>query len=163
MGKPTEIASSNGGFDWAGRDVKKDQNYGTLAVSADYGKTIGWQFVQGRDFSRAIASDSSGMFITESAAKEMALTDPIGKDITWTWWQDRSQVLHYKIIGVIRDMVMQSPYDPAQPTVFYLKGHNGALSCIDIRVKLPGSPCTIGGLLPKIEVVMKKLVPKALF
>jgi putative ABC transport system permease protein len=160
MGKPTEIASNNGGFDWVGRDVKKDQNYGTLGVSTDYGKTIGWQFVRGRDFSRAFASDSLGMVINEAAAKEMGLTDPIGKDITWTWWQDRTKVLRYKIIGVVRDMVMQSPYDPARPTVFYLKGHNGGLSCIDIMVK-PG--VAMSQALPRIEAVMKKLVPKAPF
>jgi putative ABC transport system permease protein len=160
MGKPTEIASNNDGFDWQGRDVKKDQNYGTLAVSSDYGQTIGWQFVQGRDFSRAFASDSLGMVINEAAVREMGLTDPIGKNITWTWWQDRTKVLHYTVIGVVRDMVMQSPYDPARPTVFYLKGHNGGLSCIDIRVK-PG--VAMSQALPKIEAVMKKLVPKAPF
>jgi ABC-type antimicrobial peptide transport system permease subunit len=91
----------------------------------------------------------------------MGLTDPIGKAITWTWWQDRTKVLHYKVIGVIRDMIMQSPYDPARPTVFYLKGHNGGLlNCIDIRVK-PG--VAMARALPKIEAVMKKLVPKAPF
>jgi hypothetical protein len=99
MGKPTEIASNNDGFDWTGRDVKKAQNYGTLGVSSDYGATIGWQFVQGRDFSRTFASDSLGMVINEAAVKEMGLKDPIGKDITWTWWMDRTKVLHYKIIG----------------------------------------------------------------
>jgi putative ABC transport system permease protein len=160
MGKPTEIASNNDGFDWVGRDVKKEQNYGTLGVSTDYGKTIGWQFVQGRDFSRAFASDSLGMVINEAAMKEMGLTDPIGKDITWTWWQDRTKILRYKVIGMVKDMVMQSPYDPARPTVFYLKGHNGGLSCIDIRVK-PG--VAMHQAIPKIEAVMKKLVPKAPF
>ena len=100
------------------------------------------------------------MVINEAAVREMGLKDPIGKDITWTWWMDRTKVLHYKIIGVVRDMVMQSPYDPARPTVFYLKGHNGGLSCIDIRVK-PG--VAMSQALPKIEAVMKKLVPKAPF
>jgi putative ABC transport system permease protein len=159
MGKPTELASENGGFDWVGRDVKKDQNYGTLAVSPDYGKTIGWQFVRGRDFSRAFASDSSGMVINETAAREMGLEDPIGTDITWTWWVDR-KVLRYKVIGVVRDMVMESPYGDSRPVVFYLKGHNGDLSTIDIRIK-PG--VAMSHALPKIEAVMKKLVPKAPF
>jgi hypothetical protein len=160
MGKPTQMASNNGGFDWTGRDVKKEQNYGTLAVSADYGKTIGWQFVQGRDFSRAFASDSLGMVINEAAVRDMGLTDPIGKDITWTWWMDRTRVLHYKIIGVIRDMIMESPYNQPRPTVFYLKGHNGGVSCMDIRVK---PEVAMNQALPKIEAVMKKLVPKAPF
>jgi putative ABC transport system permease protein len=160
MGKPTQMASNNDGFDWAGRDVKKVQNYGTLAVSTDFGQTIGWQFVQGRDFSRAFASDSLGMVINEAAVKEMGLTDPIGKDISWTWWMDRTRVLHYKIIGVIRDMIMESPYNQTRPTVFYLKGHNGGVSWMDIRVR-PG--VAMRQALPKIEAVMKKLVPKAPF
>ena len=160
MGKPTEMASNNGGFDWLGCDPKKEQNYGTLAVSADYGKTIGWQFVQGRDFSRSIASDSLGMVINEAALKDMGLKDPIGMNITWTWWVDPTKVLHYTIIGVVRDMVMESPYGNSRPVVFYQKGHNGGPSVMDIRVR---PNVAMSQALPKIEAVMKKLVPKAPF
>src|SRR6201999_852412 len=44
--------------------------------------------------------------------------------------------------------------------VFYLKGHNGGLRCIDIRVK-PGG--VMSQALPKIGAGMKKMVPKAPF
>ncbi|MDO6432936.1 ABC transporter permease [Flavitalea sp. BT771] len=160
MGKVTEMASNNGGFDWVGRDLKKEQNYGTLAVSPEYGKTIGWQFLQGRDFSRALAGDSMGMVINESAMKEMGLKDPVGTDVVWTWWQDRTQVLRYKIIGVVKDMIMESPYENTKPIVFYQKGHNGGVSWMIIKVK-PG--VAMHSALPKIEAVMKKLVPSAPF
>jgi len=160
MGKVTEMASNNGGFDWAGREPGKDPNFGTLAVSAEYGKTIGWQFMQGRDFSREMAGDSTGMVINESAAKVMGLKDPVGADITWTWWQERTKVQHYKIIGVVKDMIMQSPYDNARPIVFYQKGFNGGLDWMLVKVK---PSAAMHKALPKIEAVMKKLVPSAPF
>jgi hypothetical protein len=112
MGKVTELASDNGGFDWLGRDIKKDENYGTLAVSADYRRTVAWQVVQGRDFNRESPLDSSGLIINETAMKEMGLKDPIGTEVTWTWWMDHSQVLRYRIIGVVKDLVLESPYSP---------------------------------------------------
>lgn len=160
MGKVTEMASNNAGFDWQGRDPKKNENFGTLAVSTDYGRAIGWQFIQGRDFSRGIASDSLGMIVNESAAKVMGLKEPVGADITWTWWQERKSVLHYKIIGVVRDMIMQSPYDNTRPTVFYQKGFNGGYDWMLLKVK-PG--VVMHTALAKIEAVMRELVPSAPF
>ena len=55
----------------------------TIFVTHEYGKTIGWEFIQGRDFSREIASDLSGMVINESAAKILGLENPIGESLTW--------------------------------------------------------------------------------
>ena len=49
------------------------------------GKTVGWQFIAGRDFSRAFISDSSGVVINEAAAKYMELKHPVGETITWKW------------------------------------------------------------------------------
>ena len=160
MGKVTELASGNGGFDWVGRDLKKDQNYGTLAVTADYGKTVGWQVVEGRDFNRESPADSSGLIINESAMKEMGLKDPIGTAVTWTWWMDRSQVMRYRIIGVVKDMVIESPYSPTGPVVYYEKGLNGGVNWMEIKVR-PG--VSMSRALPKIGAVMKKLIPSAPF
>jgi hypothetical protein len=143
-----------------GRDLKKDQNYGTLAVTANYGKTVGWQFVQGRDFNRESPLDSSGMVINESAMKEMGLKDPIGTDVTWTWWMDRSQIIRYRIIGVVKDMVVESPYSPTGPVVYYEKGLNGGVSWMEFKVR-PG--VSMSRALPMIKAVMKRLIPSAPF
>ncbi|HJP63959.1 MAG TPA: ABC transporter permease, partial [Mucilaginibacter sp.] len=123
FGKVTEIASGNGGFTWKGKDPNLQDQFGTLPVTFDYGKTVGWQFVQGRDFSRAFVTDSNSMVINESAAKYMGLTNPVGEDITWKF-QDQP-LKYYKIIGVVKDMVMESPYEPMYPTVFMIRGHVG--------------------------------------
>ncbi len=55
----TDISSNNGGFNWKEKTAGTEENFGTLAVTYDYGKTIGWQFTEGRDFSKAYGSDSA--------------------------------------------------------------------------------------------------------
>src|SRR6185503_18229901 len=45
MGKLTEVVSGNNGFDWKGRDPNKTESFGTLAVTHEHGRTVGWQFV----------------------------------------------------------------------------------------------------------------------
>jgi len=158
MGKMTEVVSGNNGFDWKGRDPNKDESFGTLAVTHEHGKTAGWQFIAGRDFSREFASDSSGMVINEAAAKYMDLKNPVGETVTWKWVDNKT--VRYTILGVIKDMVMRSPYEPVEPTMFFIKPLNGGVSCINIRVK-PG--VVMNKALSKIEAVFKKLVPAVPF
>ena len=157
MGKITEVASGNNGFDWKGRNPNKEESFGTLVVSHEHGKTVGWQFVTGRDFSASYASDSSGVVINEAAAKYMELKDPVGESITWQWHE---QTFSYKILGVIRDMVMESPYEPVEPTMFFVKAPNGGVSWINIKIK-PG--VATNKALAGIEAVLKRLVPTAPF
>jgi putative ABC transport system permease protein len=118
----TDVSSHNGGFDWPGKPVGLEEDFGTLTVTYDYGKTIGWQFLAGRDFSPAHGSDSLGFVINESAAKFMGLKQPVGQSIHWkTKWANVDT--SFTIIGVIKDMVMQSPYEPVKPTIFRLGGN----------------------------------------
>jgi len=158
MGKVTEVASGNNGFDWKGRDPNKEESFGTLAVTHDHGKTVGWKFIAGRDFSRVNTSDSAGVVINEAAAKYMELENPVGETITWKWHDNEPKP--YKILGVIRDMVMESPYEPVEPTLFFVKALNGGVSWINIRVN-PNVAMKVA--LSKIENVFKKLVPTAPF
>jgi hypothetical protein len=58
-------------------------NIPNLGVSYDYGKTVGWQFVAGRDFSRDYARDSVSLVLNEAAVKFMGLKNPIGQIIKW--------------------------------------------------------------------------------
>jgi hypothetical protein len=160
MGPVTEIYSGNGGWDWKGRNPEVDKSFATLSVSHMHGKTVGWQFVQGRDFDLSRDSDSLGIVINESALQRMNLQEPIGEPISWTWWSDKSKVLNYKILGVIKDMVMESPYALAEPTIFYLKGHNGNPSWINIKIN---PQISASEAIPKIESVFKKIIPTGPF
>ncbi|WP_413668473.1 ABC transporter permease [Mucilaginibacter sp. Mucisp86] len=157
FGKVTEIASGNGGFTWRGKNPNLEDQFGTLPVTFEYGKTIGWQFVNGRDFSRNFITDSSGIVINESAVKYMGLKNPVGEEVSWKF-QDQA-VKHYKILGVVKDMIMESPYAPMYPTIFMIKGHVPT-SLINIKIK---PNVSASKALPKIEAVFKKLIPSAPF
>lgn len=157
MGKVTEVWSGNDGFAWKGKDPSRNESFGTLVVTPEYGKTVGWQFVKGRDFSRELASDSSGMVINEAAAKYMGLAHPIGEAVSWKF-RDRP-LMNYRILGVINDVVMESPYEPTLPTIFMLRAHGGP-NWIHIKIKPTASA---SAALPKIEAVFKTLIPTAPF
>lgn len=134
-----------------------DDSFGTLVVTPEYGKTIGWQFTQGRDFKRELASDSSGLIINEAAARYMGLKDPVGEAVSWKF--QNQQMRYYKILGVIKDMVMESPYEPTSPVLFMIRGHGGT-NVIDIKIN---PAVSASEALPKIEEVFKKLIPTAPF
>lgn len=152
----TEIGSINGGFEWRGKDPDLQMDFGTLSVSPEYGRTVGWQFVKGRDFSKELASDSTAVVISESVAALMGVEDPVGEVIRWhpVW---REGALQFNVIGVIRDMIMRSPYVPPMPTIYFVAGNN---NWINIRINPGVSPAEA---LPKIEAVFKQIIPAVPF
>ncbi len=127
-------------------------SFGTIAVTTDFGKTIGWQIKRGRDFSKDFATDSSGMILNEAAVKLIGIKqDIVGKTIQFN---DKN----YTVVGVIKDMIMESPYKPVTPTVF-LNDANWA-NVITVSIK-HGIPVQVA--LSKIETVFKKYNPGAPF
>jgi ABC-type antimicrobial peptide transport system permease subunit len=142
--------ASNGGFDWPGKDPALQTDFGTLTVTPEYGKTVGWQFVAGRDFSREFASDSAGYVVNEAAVQYMDLKNPVGTTI-------RHDGRPFRILGVIKDMVLGSPFEPVQPTVFFLQGQ---LNWVTLRIKPGVSP---GRALLKMEAAFKNVLPDVAF
>ena len=118
----TGITMWNGGFSHKGKELEMESGSGTLSVTSEYGKTVGWEFLAGRDFSPELASDSSGLIINESFAKYIGLKNPVGETLKWApGWQ---QPTYFTILGVVKDMVALSPYEPSIPTVFFMRDYN---------------------------------------
>jgi ABC-type antimicrobial peptide transport system permease subunit len=59
----------------------------------------------------------------------------------------------FMILGVIKDMVMNSPFEPVKPTIYFTMGWKGWLM---LRVT-PGMP--MQDALPKIEKVFNNVIP----
>jgi len=109
----TQVWNTNGGIEWEGKDPNFAVDFPNNSVNYEYGKTIGWKIKEGRDFSREFGTDSSAFILNESSVKFMNITDPIGKIVRW----DEKP---YTIIGVVEDMLIQSPYKPVRPSLFHL-------------------------------------------
>jgi putative ABC transport system permease protein len=147
----TDIWSNQIGFSWEGKDPTTLPLFGIVSVTQDYGNTIKWQVKEGRDFSRDFATDSSALILNESAVKLTGLKNIVGKTIKWN--EDS-----YTVVGVVKDMIMQSPYEPIVPTIFTM--NTGWVNVLITRLK---PTVTIGNALPKIEAVFKKYNPGSPF
>jgi ABC-type antimicrobial peptide transport system permease subunit len=109
----TEGYSSSSRFDWKGKDPNLSVDFPFFPVSPDYGKTIGWNVVQGRDFSRDRLSDSTGMILNRAAANMMGFKDPIGETVRWGGDP-------YEVIGVVDNLIIYSPYSEPVATVYVM-------------------------------------------
>ncbi len=129
---PTAVWNTNGGFMWKGKDPNLGVDFPNAAITYGYGKTVGWQFVDGRDFSKDFATDSLGFVINQTAAKFIGLKNIVGETITWN---DRP----YKVIGVVKDMVIESPYQEVRPQLFHLEPNPDSYVIMKINPKSSAS------------------------
>jgi putative ABC transport system permease protein len=151
----TDLNSETGSMEWKSKDPNMESSFATIPITVEYGNTIGWKIVDGRDFSRDFPTDSACFVINEAAAKYMGLKNPVGEILSWKPYGDKIE--RYQVIGVAKDMIMNSPFKPAYPTVFFLRG---GMEQIFVRIDPKSNP---GIALPKIEAVFKKWIPSAPF
>jgi putative ABC transport system permease protein len=148
----TEIRNSQSSFNWKGKNLGGTYNFATVGISQHFGNAIGWEIKDGRDYTSGPAgADAMGLVINEAAQKSMGLTNAIGEKIQW---MDND----FTIIGVVKDMVMESPYEPINPTIFYMAPWFIGV----VNMKL--NP-TVGvkDALTKVESVLKKHNPSEPF
>ncbi|WP_460475086.1 ABC transporter permease, partial [Emticicia fontis] len=149
----TGIWSSANNLDWKGKDPNIQALFGTISVEPDYGKVVAWEIKEGRNFSEKFSTDSSGFIFNESAIKQMGLQNPVGEMVKWHGKQ-------WKIIGVIKNMVMRSPFEPIEPTVFMMDNRERPFNVVDIKINPYVSS---SDALDKIEAIYKKYAPNSPF
>ena len=104
----------------------------------------------GRDFSRQYTSDSLAFVLNEAAAKYMGFKNPMAAIDENIKWDGKT----YKVIGVIKNMVVQSPYEPSRASLFHLGQDEGNVVIIKLSPDRPASES-----LSKIEAVFRKYNP----
>ncbi len=144
---PVYNAGSTSAVEWEGKDPSLSVDFPQNNISYDYGKTIGWQFAKGRDFSRNFLSDSAAVILNETAIQFMGLKDPLNSTIKY--YGNR-----FKIIGVTKDLIVDSPYGQVRPTVYFLSKDPSSVVLIKINPKM-----SAGEALGKIGNVFKTYNP----
>ncbi len=120
----TEIWSNRGGFEWEGKPEGFQEDLAWTEVSPEYAKSLGMKIIEGRDFSREFPTDSNAVLINQTAVKYMGLQNPIGKLIKDDDEEDPNPPL--TIIGVVEDMITQSPYEPVKQGVYVFDKYNNS-------------------------------------
>lgn len=137
--------TGNASITWPGKDPAQQPMVAINSVSHDFPVTSGFQFVEGRDFNRDFASDSSAVVINQMAAKLMSPgKSPLGMMIRWG---DKD----HEVVGVIKDQVRWGPSQKQSPHVYHV-GY-GFINVITIRFSKNAS---MQDALAKVETVMKK-------
>ncbi len=153
----TENWFTSSHFNWQGKDQDANVDLMCSAVTHDYGKTMGWSFKQGRDFSREYPTDSSAVIINEAAARLLNWQHPVEEEIVFEGEK-------YKVIGIIQDVIAESPYETVKPGVYFLQ-HSRTLDIFGsnwLTIRL--NPALNGReAIARVEKVFQSILPAVAF
>ena len=139
------------GLRWANENPKDTNTTVTLySADADWVKTASLHLIEGRDIDiYKYPADSFSVLLNETAVKLMRFTDPVGQTISTL-----SGNKPLRVVGVVKDYVIGSPYEEVPPTVI-----EGPGSWFDtMHIKLNPAEATAVNIL-KAEKVFKKYNP----
>ncbi len=80
--------------------------------------TIGFKIIEGRNFSRDLASDSAAVILNESAVKALSLQNPVGAILN----------NDLRVIGVVTDFNFESMRNTVEPAALTLNPNGGRLA-----------------------------------
>jgi putative ABC transport system permease protein len=97
-------------------------------VDYDYVKTMGMHVIEGRYFSKDMASDSEATVINKTMAKKLGLKNPVGQRIENGWQK-------FTVIGVIEDFNFESMRQEVTPLCLVLSKYSSTI----VSVKISGA------------------------
>ena len=108
-----ETSNGQDAISWEGKT--HSVGFKPMSVGYDFPKLMRLTIVEGRDFSKSVATDSADAFlVNEEAVREMGFKDPIGR---WVQaWKKRGH-----IIGVIKDYNTNSLHEKIRPLIMEVK------------------------------------------
>jgi putative ABC transport system permease protein len=148
----TERWSDGWGQMWEGKDPNDRTSFDRYLADDGLGKTAGLQFIKGRDMDlKQFPTDSSGLIINESALKIMKFKDPIGKKVS-------DLGVDWHIIGVIKDFILTSPYEPTRP-ILICGAKSSFMTFNTIQIKFNSKNSTADNM-KRSEAIFKEYNPQ---
>jgi putative ABC transport system permease protein len=145
----TAIWDNWSGFNWRGKNPDTDPNFTVTWIDEDYGKTIQWKILKGRDFSRQHSTDVNAVIINKAAADYIGFENPVGETIN-------AGGMEREIIGVIEDVVANSPYEAVSPGFYWLDKNIAGNSLGQMIIRLDPQKSTAESL-SAVESIHDKL------
>jgi putative ABC transport system permease protein len=133
-------------------DIKKDVLSEFWSIDEDYMSTMGIRLVDGRNFSKQMATDSAAIIVNEAFVKKFGFKDPLNKTV----YRDSYGIQPFHIVGVVKDFNFESLKDKISPLALVYAPDNGA-----INVKIHTADLT--ALMSEIENKWKELSPNQQF
>ncbi|MCD8742596.1 ABC transporter permease [Mucilaginibacter roseus] len=144
----TEGWSDSWGYSWPGKDPNAKLDFNVFNVDGEFTKTMGLKIIEGRDIDIVkYPTDSLAMLLNEAAVKVMGFKNPVGQIVN-------NGDTKWHVVGVIKDFILQSPYEPVHPMV--VQGPSSWFNIV--HYKLNPARSTAANL-KSIEQVFKKYNP----
>jgi len=137
---------------WEGKDPDLHPLIAMNGCSHDFPATNGFQFVEGRDFSRDLSSDSSAVIINEMAAELIGSDNALGTKIRFGSGEERT------IVGIIKDQIRWTPFSKQSPHLYYVS-YEG-MGHLTIRLN-PSQPTAES--LKKVQATIHRRDPNSPF
>jgi putative ABC transport system permease protein len=142
------------------KDQVVDQKRAVLThqwdVDEDYIPTLGIKMVSGRNFSKDMATDSSGVIINEAFAKLLGYSNPLNQFVYAPADNMVTKMNKYHVIGVMKDFNFKSLRDNVAPLLFNLSNDDAEMSVHLNTADIPG-------LLAQIKNKWKDVSPNQQF
>jgi predicted permease len=148
----TQSSSDSWGFTWQGAtEDDKRLDFIRFSTDGDFMKVMGTSLAEGRDIDvKNYPGDSTAVMINETAVKRMRLKEPvIGQFIS-------NHAAKMQIVGVVKDFILNSPYDPVSPLMINGPG-TGWFNVVHIKLN-PAKP--VSADLKVVEQVFKQYNPQ---
>ena len=127
----TNIWSNRSGFVWDGKPEGFQEDLAWTEVTTEYAKSLGLKVIMGRDFSREMSTDSNAILVNKTFCKYIGVENPVGMFLRDDDDEDPGPPL--QIIGVVDDMIAQSPFEPVKQAV-YVFDRYGNVSYYNLRL-----------------------------
>lgn len=137
---------------WEGKDPDFHPLIAMNHCSHDFPATNGFQFVEGRDFSRELASDSSAVIINEMAADLFGKGKALGMKLSFYSGTERT------VVGIIKDQVRWTPFSKQSPHIYYVSYEGMGHLTIRLNPAMPTAEA-----LKKVEEIIHRRDPNSPF
>ncbi len=134
-------------------DLNDVQLMYTVWADHDYDKTMGFELVEGRFFSKDMSTDSMACIINESAVQYFNLNKPLEAFVDQPG-DGEDESMSYPVIGVVKNFHFLSLHDEISPHVFLYDGDRMNWGSIVLRL----NPDNINATIEKVRGVWEDLI-----
>ena len=105
--------SNTWGIQWQGKPPGDKTIINSYTTDGNIVRTMGMKVIEGRDIDLVnYPADSTAVILNESAVKAMNFKSPLGQIVGYPGNP-------FKVIGVVKDFIIESPYEPIRPMVIW--------------------------------------------
>ncbi|HXB95565.1 MAG TPA: ABC transporter permease, partial [Puia sp.] len=135
-------------YSWPGKDPNLRMPIEEYHADNDFLETTGIRLIAGRTINTLLyPTDTTAILLNQSAVKLMGFKNPIGQIVT-------SKQGNWTVIGVIRDFVLESPFNNLSPAI--IQGPRNWFGAITFRLN---PRYTMADDMQKIEAIFRKYNP----